>query len=86
MQTMKTRVVFNRGTFELNTVTNSVLGLEADKGLKPKECKNYVLGTNNEWYGYKSPSSCLILLHSSPLVAFKAITTHSAPSVPPQAL
>lgn len=49
MQTMKTRVVFNRGTFELNTVTNSVLGLEADKGLKPKECKNYVLGTNNEW-------------------------------------
>ena len=49
MQTMKTRVVFNRRTFELNTVTNNVLGLEADKGLKPKEYKNYVLGTNNEW-------------------------------------
>lgn len=49
MQTMKTRVVFNKETFELNTVTNNVLGLEEDKGLKPKEYENYVLGTNNEW-------------------------------------
>lgn len=49
MQTMRTRVVFNKDTFELKTVTNKVLGLQRDKGLKPKEYKNYVLGTNNEW-------------------------------------
>jgi NIMA (never in mitosis gene a)-related kinase len=49
MQTMRTRVVFNKDTFELKTVTNKVLGLEKDKGLKAKEYKNYVLGTNNEW-------------------------------------
>eukprot|EP00585_Thalassiosira_rotula_P005154 CAMPEP_0196160544 /NCGR_PEP_ID=MMETSP0910-20130528/46882_1 /TAXON_ID=49265 /ORGANISM="Thalassiosira rotula, Strain GSO102" /LENGTH=337 /DNA_ID=CAMNT_0041425481 /DNA_START=62 /DNA_END=1076 /DNA_ORIENTATION=+ len=48
-QTMKTRVVFNKDTFELKTVTNKVLGLQRDKGLKPKEYTNYVLGTNNEW-------------------------------------
>jgi len=48
-QTMRTRVVFNKGTFELKTVTNKVLGLQRDKGLKPKEYTNYVLGTNNEW-------------------------------------
>lgn len=48
-QTMKTRVVFNKETFELKTVTNKILGLQRDKGLKPKEYKNYVLGTNNEW-------------------------------------
>lgn len=49
MQTMRTRAVFNKNTFELKTVTNNVLGLQRDKGLKPKEYKNYVLGTNNEW-------------------------------------
>lgn len=49
MQTMRTRAVFNKDTFELKTVTNKVLGLERDKGLKAKEYKNYVLGTNNEW-------------------------------------
>jgi len=49
MQTMRTRVVFNKDTFELKTVTNKVLGLQRDKGLKPKEYTNYVLGTNNEW-------------------------------------
>mmetsp|Transcript_20795 Transcript_20795/g.35709 ORF Transcript_20795/g.35709 Transcript_20795/m.35709 type:complete len:254 (+) Transcript_20795:193-954(+) len=48
-QTMRTRVVFNKDTFELKTVTNKVLGLQRDKGLKPKEYQNYVLGTNNEW-------------------------------------
>ncbi len=31
------------------TVTNNILGLQRDKGLKAKEYKNYVLGTNNEW-------------------------------------
>lgn len=49
LQTMKTRAVFNRDTFELKTVTNKVYGLQRDKGLKAKEMKNYVLGTNNEW-------------------------------------
>jgi len=48
-QTMRTRCVFNKETFELKTVTNEVLGLQRDKGLKPKEYQNYVLGTNNEW-------------------------------------
>lgn len=49
MQTMRTRAVFNKDTFELKTVTNKVLGLQRDKGLKAKEYENYVLGTNNEW-------------------------------------
>lgn len=49
MQTMRTRAVFNKGTFELKTVTNKVLGLQRDKGLKAKEYQNYVLGTHNEW-------------------------------------
>lgn len=49
LQTMKTRAVFNAESFELKTVTNKVLGLQRDKGLKPKEYTNYVLGTNNEW-------------------------------------
>ncbi|KAL3796831.1 hypothetical protein ACHAW5_002517 [Stephanodiscus triporus] len=49
MQTMKTRAVFNKDSFELMTVTNKVLGLQRDKGLKTKEYQNYVLGTNNEW-------------------------------------
>jgi len=49
MQTMKTRAVFNKDSFELMTVTNNILGLQRDKGLKAKEHKNYVLGTNNEW-------------------------------------
>ena len=49
MQTMRTRAVFHKDTFELKTVTNKVLGLQRDKGLKPKEYENYVLGTNNEW-------------------------------------
>ena len=49
MQTMRTRVVFNKDSFELKTVTNNVLGLESDKGLKPKEYENYVLGTSNKW-------------------------------------
>lgn len=48
-QTMKTRAVFTKDSFELRTVTNKHLGLQADKGLKPKERKNYVLGTDNTW-------------------------------------
>jgi NIMA (never in mitosis gene a)-related kinase len=49
MQTMRTRAVFNKDTFELKTVTNKFLGIQKDKSLKPKEYQNYVLGTNNEW-------------------------------------
>lgn len=49
MQTMRTRAVFTKDKFELKTVTNKVLGLQKDKGLKAKEFQNYVLGTNNEW-------------------------------------
>ena len=41
--------LYRKDTFELKTVTNKVLGLEKDKGLKEKEYENYVLGTNNEW-------------------------------------
>lgn len=48
-QTMKTRVVFNRDTFELKSVSNKVLGLAPDKSLVKKELKNYVLGTENKW-------------------------------------
>eukprot|EP00986_Skeletonema_menzelii_P000032 scaffold5_cov144-Skeletonema_menzelii.AAC.18 len=48
-QTMKTRAVFTKDSFELRTVTNKHLGLQADKGLAPKERKNYVLGTDNKW-------------------------------------
>ena len=46
---MRTRAVFTKDKFELKTVTNKVLGLQKDKGLKAKEFQNYVLGTNNEW-------------------------------------
>ena len=84
MQTMKTRAVFDEDSFELKTVTNKVLGLQAsvrptkdsrvdrvslstldltfvrlgtqrDKGLRPKEYKNYVLGTSNKWSGAVCP-------------------------------
>lgn len=48
-QTMKTRAVFTKDSFELRTVTNKHLGLSADKGLVPKRRKNYVLGTENKW-------------------------------------
>ncbi len=41
--------VFTKDSFELRSVTNKYLGLEADKGLVPKERKNYVLGTENKW-------------------------------------
>lgn len=41
--------VFTKDSFELRTVTNKHLGLQADKGLAPKERKNYVLGTDNKW-------------------------------------
>ena len=46
---MTTRCVFNKNTFELMTSTNKVPGLQRDKGLDPKQYKNYVLGTTNEW-------------------------------------
>ena len=41
--------VFTKDSFELRSVTNKHLGLQEDKGLKPKERKNYVLGTDNKW-------------------------------------
>jgi len=48
-QTMKTRAVFNKDSFELMTVTNKQLGIAPDTGLMPKKYKNYVLGTTNKW-------------------------------------
>ncbi|KAL7512639.1 hypothetical protein ACHAXN_012699 [Cyclotella atomus] len=49
MQTMKTRAVFTKDSFELKSTANKYLGVYPDKGLIPKQRKNYVLGTNNKW-------------------------------------
>ncbi|KAL7466568.1 hypothetical protein ACHAXS_006872 [Conticribra weissflogii] len=49
MQTMKTRAVFNKDSFELKSVSNKYLGIAPDKDLVPKKMKNYVLGTDNKW-------------------------------------
>lgn len=46
---MKTRAVFTRDSFELKSTSNKYLGVYPDKGLVPKQRKNYVLGTNNKW-------------------------------------
>lgn len=44
-----TSQVFTKDSFELRSVTNKHLGIQADKGLVSKERKNYVLGTDNKW-------------------------------------
>ena len=49
MQTMKTRAVFTKDAFELKSTSNKHLGIYPDKGLIPKQRKNYVLGTENKW-------------------------------------
>ena len=49
MQTMRTRAVFTKDSFELKSTANKYLGVAPDKGLIPKQRKNYVLGTENKW-------------------------------------
>lgn len=46
---MKTRAVFTKDSFELKSTANKYLGVYPDKGLVPKQRKNYVLGTENKW-------------------------------------
>jgi hypothetical protein len=49
MQTMRTRAVFTKDSFELKSTANKYLGVYPDVGLIPKQRKNYVLGTANKW-------------------------------------